>query len=84
MVTGFPATGRIFGRQADVAHPKPGSFGSHGHRIDFDPVIVPQSAKCLNSKMVKHCALTPATFGHFDDYGLVRQHILVVTVVVLS
>jgi hypothetical protein len=24
----------------------------------FDPVIVPQSAKCLNSKMVKHCALT--------------------------
>jgi hypothetical protein len=23
-----------------------------------DPVIVPQSAKCFNSKMVKHCALT--------------------------
>jgi hypothetical protein len=23
-----------------------------------DPVIVPESAKCLNSKMVKHCALT--------------------------
>ncbi len=37
-------------------HPRPGSFGSHGHRID--PVIVPLSAKCLNSKMVKHCALT--------------------------
>ncbi len=33
--TGFPATGRIFGRRADVAHPRPGSFGSHGHRIDF-------------------------------------------------
>ncbi len=28
-------TGRIFGRRADVAHPRPGSFGSHGHRIDF-------------------------------------------------
>jgi hypothetical protein len=24
----------------------------------LDPVIVPQSAKCFNSKMVKHCALT--------------------------
>jgi hypothetical protein len=24
----------------------------------MDPVIVPQSAKCCNSKMVKHCALT--------------------------
>jgi hypothetical protein len=24
-----------------------------------DPVIVPQSAKCFNCKMVKHCALTP-------------------------
>jgi hypothetical protein len=35
LVTGFPATGRIFGRRADVAHPRPGSFGSHGHRIDF-------------------------------------------------
>jgi hypothetical protein len=35
LVTGFPDTGRIFGRQADVAHPSPGSFGSHGHRIDF-------------------------------------------------
>ncbi len=33
--TGFPATARIFGRRADVAHPRPGSFGSHGHRIDF-------------------------------------------------
>ena len=31
----FPATGRIFGRRADVAHPRPGSFGPHGHRIDF-------------------------------------------------
>jgi hypothetical protein len=31
----IPATGRIFGRRADVAHPRPGSFGSHGHRIDF-------------------------------------------------
>jgi hypothetical protein len=35
LVIGFPATGRIFGRQADVAHPRSGSFGSHGHRIDF-------------------------------------------------
>jgi hypothetical protein len=35
LVTGFPATGHIFWRQADVAHPRPGSFGSHGHRIDF-------------------------------------------------
>jgi hypothetical protein len=31
----FPATGRIFGRRADVAHPRPGSFGAHGHQIDF-------------------------------------------------
>ncbi len=31
----FPATDRIFGRRADVAHPRPGSFGPHGHRIDF-------------------------------------------------
>ncbi len=31
----FPATGRIFGRRADVTHPRPGSFGPHGHRIDF-------------------------------------------------
>jgi hypothetical protein len=31
----IPATGRILGRRADVAHPRPGSFGSHGHRIDF-------------------------------------------------
>ncbi len=31
----FPATGRIFGRRADVAHPRPGSFGPHGHRIDL-------------------------------------------------
>jgi hypothetical protein len=31
----IPATGHIFGRRADVAHPRPGSFGSHGHRIDF-------------------------------------------------
>ena len=31
----FPATGRIFGRRADVAHPRPGSFGPHGRRIDF-------------------------------------------------
>ncbi len=66
MVTGFPTTGRIFGRQTDVAHPRPGSFGSHGHRIDFcestvlnhDPVIVPQSAKNLNRKKVKYCDLT--------------------------
>ena len=29
----IPATGRIFGRRADVAHPRPGSFGSHGHRV---------------------------------------------------
>jgi hypothetical protein len=28
------------------------------HKFHLDPVIVPQSAKCLNSKMVKHCALT--------------------------
>jgi hypothetical protein len=35
LVTGFPATGRIFGRRADVVYPRPGSFGSHGHRIDF-------------------------------------------------
>ena len=41
----IPATGRIFGRRADVAHP-------------LDPVIVPSSAKCLNSKMVEHYALT--------------------------
>ena len=31
----FPVTDRIFGRRADVAHPRPGSFGPHGHRIDF-------------------------------------------------
>jgi hypothetical protein len=30
----FPTTGRIFGRRADV-DPRSGSFGSHGHRIDF-------------------------------------------------
>jgi hypothetical protein len=27
------------------------------------PVIGPRSAKCLNSKMVKHCALTRGSFG---------------------
>ncbi len=31
----FPATGHIFGRREDVPHPSPGSFGPHGHRIDF-------------------------------------------------
>ena len=31
----FPTTGRIFGRRADVTHPRPGSFGAHGHQIDF-------------------------------------------------
>jgi hypothetical protein len=25
----------IFGRRADVTHPRSGSFGPHGHRIDF-------------------------------------------------
>ncbi len=35
LVTGFPSTGRIFGSQTDVPYPRPGSFGSHGHRIDF-------------------------------------------------
>jgi hypothetical protein len=33
----FAVTGRIFGRRADVAHPRPGSFGSprSPNRIDF-------------------------------------------------
>jgi hypothetical protein len=30
----------------------------HSSLEAHDPVIVPRSAKCLNSKMVKHCALT--------------------------
>jgi hypothetical protein len=35
MDTGFTDTGRIFGRRADVANPRAGPFGLHGHRIDF-------------------------------------------------
>ena len=31
----FPSTDRIFGRRVDVPHPRSGSFGPHGHRIDF-------------------------------------------------
>jgi hypothetical protein len=31
----FPGTGRILGRRVDVAHLRPGTFGPHGHRIDF-------------------------------------------------
>jgi hypothetical protein len=36
----FPVTGRIFGRRADVVHPRSGSFGPHGHRIDFCESVV--------------------------------------------
>ncbi len=36
----YPATGRIFGRRPDVAHPRPESFGPHGHRIDFCESVV--------------------------------------------
>jgi hypothetical protein len=43
--------------QCCVVHPRSGSFGPHGHRIDFcessDPVASPQSEKCFCSKMVK-------------------------------
>ena len=31
----FLVTDRIFGRRADVVYPRSGSFGPHGHRIDF-------------------------------------------------
>ncbi len=34
------------GRRADVAHPRPGSFGPHGRRIDFI------------AKWLRRCALT--------------------------
>jgi len=36
-------------------------FALHG-TINWIQLIVPRSAKCLNSTMVKHCALT--TLGH--------------------
>ncbi len=36
----LPSTDHIFGRRADVPHPRPGSFGPHGHRIDFCERVV--------------------------------------------
>jgi hypothetical protein len=41
----FPATGRIFGRRADVAHPRPGSFGPHGHQIERS--VLPTFSKLI-------------------------------------
>jgi hypothetical protein len=49
--TGFPATGRICGRRADVVHPSPGSFGSTVTELIF------VRAQCLTILILKHFAL---------------------------